>query len=68
MGDQNDLVSTKEAANLLGYTVQHTRLLIREGKLDARKLGRDWLLVREKVEAYRAGRSDDMGSPPESSE
>lgn len=53
-------ISTQEAADTLGYTIQHTRLLIRDGKLNARKFGRDWLVVRESVELYCA----DKQSPP----
>jgi DNA adenine methylase len=37
-------LSSKDAAQVLGYTVQHTRLLIRQGQLPARKFGRDWLV------------------------
>jgi len=47
------LVTTGEAASLLGYTVQHTRLLIRRGELPAQKLGRDWIIARESVEEYQ---------------
>lgn len=40
------LITTKEASRELGYTIQHTRLLIRTGKLKALKFGRDWLIER----------------------
>jgi DNA adenine methylase len=46
---------TQDAARLLGYTAQHTRLLVRQGKIRAEKLGRDWLVVRESVAEYQAG-------------
>jgi len=57
-------LSTADAAERLGYTVQHTRLLIREGKLAATKFGRDWLVERQAVERLRALRSkeDQRGS------
>ncbi len=55
---RDEYVSTKDAADELGYTVQHTRLLIREGKLSAKKFGRDWMVVRESVEAYSVDRED----------
>lgn len=58
-------LSSKEAAKELGYTVQHTRLLIREGHLEATKVGRDWLIVRESVDEYKAQRT---GSRQDSSE
>ncbi|PSQ88262.1 MAG: hypothetical protein BRD45_06905 [Bacteroidetes bacterium QS_8_64_10] len=48
-------MTTKEAACRLGYTTQHTRLLIRQGKLEGSKFGRDWMVVRESVEDYHAG-------------
>lgn len=41
-----NLVSTADAARKLGYTLQHTRLLIRQGRLPALKLGRDWVIER----------------------
>jgi len=52
MEDQS-YITTKEAAERLGYTPQHTRLLIRQGKIEATKFGRDWMVVRESVESYR---------------
>jgi len=48
-----EYLSTKEAAEKLGYSVQHTRLLIRQGKLKARKPARDWLVVGESVAQYQ---------------
>ena len=50
----SQFVSTHEAAASLGYTVQHTRLLARQGRLRATKFARDWLIVRESVARYRA--------------
>jgi DNA adenine methylase len=38
------LVTAKQAALRLGCTVQHLRLLIRKGQIQARKVGRDWLI------------------------
>ena len=55
MGVSQELMTTHEAAEDLGYTVQHTRLLIRQGKIEASKFGRDWLVVRESVVEYKAG-------------
>ena len=47
MSTKAQYVTVGEAATLLGYTTQHTRLLIREGKLPATKVGRDWILDRQ---------------------
>jgi DNA adenine methylase len=49
---REDYLPAKEVADMLGYTIQHTRLLIREGKLPAEKFGRDWLVGREAVSEY----------------
>lgn len=50
-----ELITTREAAENLGYTIQHTRLLIRRGQIEATKFGRDWLVVRESVVEYKTG-------------
>lgn len=59
---QSEYLTVRQAASRLGYTVQHTRLLIRHGRLAAVKLGRDWLVSREAVFALtdeRARRQTD---------
>jgi len=48
----SNLVTVEEAAFTLGFSVQHTRLLIRQGKLRANKLGRDWVITREALADY----------------
>ena len=45
--------TTAEAAKKLGYTVQHTRLLIRKNKLAAQKIGRDWLISNDDLFAFK---------------
>jgi excisionase family DNA binding protein len=52
MVNQRDFITVREAANLLGYTYQHTRLLLRQGKLRGTKIGRDWVVLREDVAEY----------------
>lgn len=49
-----DLVSTVDAAKKLGYTLQHTRLLIRKGRLSAMKIGRDWVIDRRILAEFYA--------------
>ena len=58
-GISQELITTREAAENLGYTIQHTRLLIRRGQIEATKFGRDWLVVRESVVEYKTGGSSD---------
>lgn len=48
-----DYVSTKEAAEVLGYHVEHVREMARRGKLRADKKGRAWWIYRKAVEAYK---------------
>lgn len=50
----SDQLTTRDAAKLLGYTVQHVRRLIREGRILGTRLGRDWLVDRESVRRYLA--------------
>jgi len=46
-------IDTKGAAKILGYTLQHTRLLIRTGQLKAVKFGRDWMIDRKSIKDLR---------------
>lgn len=50
----SEYISTQRAAKLLGYTRVHIRRLARSGELDGKKLGRDWMILRESVNR-RAG-------------
>ena len=49
-------LTVAEASKILGCTVQHTRLLIRRGKLAASKLGHDRVITQEAVAEYLARR------------
>ena len=55
-----DLLNTNEAAKKLNVTAIRVRQLIREGKLDAHRIGRDYVIAKsdlEKVKTYgKAGR------------
>ena len=37
------MYSTREAAEILGLSQDHVKLLARKGIIDAKKLGRDWV-------------------------
>ena len=39
------MYSTKEAAEKLGLSQDHVRLLARKGIIEAKKLGRDWVVL-----------------------
>jgi excisionase family DNA binding protein len=55
--DENRFLTIIEAAKMLGYTPQHTRLLLRMGRLQGTKLGRDWMLTERDVREFTARRS-----------
>lgn len=50
----SDVISVKDAAILLMLSNSHVLFLIRGGKLPAKNLGRDYALLRQDVEAYKA--------------
>jgi excisionase family DNA binding protein len=45
-------ITTKEAAELTGYQVKYMRHLVREGKIEDAKRGRDWWIDKPGVEGY----------------
>jgi excisionase family DNA binding protein len=47
-----DWITTAEASELTGYKAKYLRQLINQGRLKARKLGRDWFLNRNDLMAY----------------
>ena len=53
------LLTAKQAAEILGVHHSRVRVLIREGRLPAQKLGRDWVIMEsdlEKVKDRKPGR------------
>jgi len=51
-----DVLTSGQAAELLGCTVQHVRRLVRSGTLDGSKHGRDWVVQRSSVQRHLANR------------
>ncbi len=47
-----DWLTSKEAAALTGYNVQHVRRLARAGKVESKKWGRDWIINRQSILSY----------------
>lgn len=60
-----EYLSAAQAAGILGYTVQHTRLLFREGTIAAAKWGRDWFAPRSAVDEYLRRYRDTQQAPHE---
>lgn len=52
MVNYDEFVKVAEAAKILGFSVQHARLLIRQGQLIGIKFGRDWIIERESLRAF----------------
>ena len=46
-------LTTTEAAKLTVYSPQHIQRLAKEGKIEARKIGNMWAILKESVEAYK---------------
>ena len=47
-------IDTGTAARLSGYRRAYIRQLAKTGRIDARKIGRDWLVNQESLEDYKA--------------
>jgi excisionase family DNA binding protein len=50
---QKDLLTTKDAAAILGISLRRVRALIEAGKLTAEKYGRDYLIKESDLEPVR---------------
>ena len=53
----NEFVKVGDAAKTIGFSVQHTRLLVRQGQLRGTKIGRDWIIQRESLHLFLVRRS-----------
>ncbi len=55
-GDEaaKNLISLAEAAKISGLSQGHLRLLAKQKKIWAMKIGRDWLTTKEVIQAYIA--------------
>lgn len=47
-----DHLTTQQAGDLLGVSAQRVLALIRDGRLPATKVGRDWLIARQDLENF----------------
>ena len=52
MPDLADYMTTQEAANKLGYHVEHVRRMLREGDLKGLKVGNMWFVHKPSVDRY----------------
>lgn len=49
---ENKLLTLKEAARFSPYSAEYLNLLARKGKINARKIGRDWLITKADLFEY----------------
>ena len=47
------LLTAKQAAQILGVDSSRVRVLIREGRLPAQKVGRDWVILEPDLELVK---------------
>ncbi len=48
----DDLLSLKDAAKYGGMSASHLRLLVRNGELKGKKIGRNWVTTKQAVDEY----------------
>jgi excisionase family DNA binding protein len=47
-----DLLTSTEAAKITGYNEEYIRRLLRSGKVNAKKWGRDWMIDQDSLLEY----------------
>jgi excisionase family DNA binding protein len=67
MKQQKPYLSTAEAAKLLDVSPQRVRDLIKAGRLEAFKVGRDWAVSRKSVEEFERAKPWELTSKNSSS-
>ncbi|MCC6269200.1 MAG: helix-turn-helix domain-containing protein [Dehalococcoidia bacterium] len=50
--DSEELISLSDAAAIVGLHPKHLGLLARQGRLNARKIGRNWVTTKAAAEEY----------------
>jgi len=53
MPDLEEFMTTKEAAEKLGFNVRSIPYMIKNKTLDGRRFGRSWLVSKKSVQEYR---------------
>jgi excisionase family DNA binding protein len=54
----DQLLSLSDAANRYGFSSDYFRRLAEKGRLDARKIGRQWLTTADAVETFLESREE----------
>ena len=53
---ERQLLTTREASELVGVSIPHIKKLLREGQIKGMKLGRDWLVKADHLDYKRKRR------------
>ena len=48
----NDLISLKQASEISGLSHDHLRRLAEQGKIDSKKIGRNWITTKDAITKY----------------
>lgn len=59
---ENDVLSTKEASEILGISIRGVQKMIEEGRLEATRVGRDYVIFRQSLDNIK--RKSNAGRPP----
>ncbi len=50
----DDVINAREAADILKISRRHVTRLAESGEIEAKRLGRDWIIIRQSVLEYKA--------------
>lgn len=53
MPDFTEWITTKEAAELTGYSIQYVRRLVRQERVKARKWANTWMIDKDALFSYK---------------
>jgi len=56
MSDETKMLSTAEAAEILGISVKRVQQLCKAGRIPAKRIGRDWVVLKAEYTRLWAGR------------
>ena len=48
----DNLISVESASRISNLSIRHLRLLLEQGKIKGKKIGRDWITTKDEVKKY----------------
>ena len=64
----SDIISTREAAEILGVTQAGVTDLLRRGTINGQKLGREWMVYKDSLLEYKKEREERLANRGEADE